>query len=76
MLRVYLDQNKWIDLMHALEGDERAERFQDATIMVTPAADAGYASFPLSSGHVFETWKARRADPPLAPRVPQLMGTR
>jgi hypothetical protein len=62
MLRVYLDQNKWIDVMRALNGDPMGDRFRDVALMITAAVEAGDASFPLSSGHVYETWKARRAE--------------
>jgi hypothetical protein len=62
MLRVYLDQNKWIDLARALNGDELGAPFRDAATVICAAVDAGRASLPLSSGHMFETWKRRDAE--------------
>jgi hypothetical protein len=62
MLRVYLDQNKWIDLSRALHGEPEGDRYRDVLTIAGAAAKDGHASFPLSSGHVFETWKARRAE--------------
>ena len=62
MLRVYLDQNKWIDLARALYGDERGVPFRDAATVICTAVEAGHVSLPLSSGHMFETRKRRKAE--------------
>jgi hypothetical protein len=62
MMRIYLDQNKWVDLMWALDGNVKGEQFHDAAQVVVSSVEEGLASFPLSQAHVFETWKARRAE--------------
>lgn len=59
MLRVYLDENKWIDLARAVSGHPEGEKFKTAAMMVAAAVDRGEASFPLSAGHMFETWKQK-----------------
>jgi len=61
MLRVYLDQNKWIDLARAANGNPLGERFKTVGIVIAAAVEQGEASFPLSAGHFIETWKQRRA---------------
>ncbi len=61
MLRVYLDQNKWIDLARAANGNPLGERFQTVGTVIAAAVERGHASFPLSGGHFIETWKKRRA---------------
>ncbi|HEV2772803.1 MAG TPA: hypothetical protein VGV57_08260 [Thermoleophilaceae bacterium] len=61
MLRVYLDQAKWIDLANAAQGRPNGARFGDALTVVRAAVDRGLASFPLSAAHYLET--CRRADP-------------
>lgn len=59
MLRVYLDMNKWIEVARAMKaGPERAP---EVIAIMLAAIDRGYASFPLSAGHVFETWKTASA---------------
>jgi hypothetical protein len=60
MLRVYLDENKWIDLARAVHGHPLGERYKTAAMMIAVAVDRGEASFPLSAGHMFETWKQKR----------------
>jgi hypothetical protein len=57
MLRVYLDQNKWIEIARVLTAGTASE----VVTMIYAAVERGYASFPLSGGHVFETWKAASA---------------
>lgn len=47
MLRVYLDQNKWVDLARAATGHRDGVRFVDALAMCRASAAAGAASFPL-----------------------------
>lgn len=55
MLRVYLDQNKWVDLARARSGHRLGADFLDALTMACAAVESGAASFPLSAGHFFET---------------------
>jgi hypothetical protein len=61
MLRVYLDQAKWIDLARAANGNPLGKRFQTVGVVIAAAVEQGRASFPLSGGHFIETWKKRRA---------------
>jgi hypothetical protein len=61
MLRVYLDEMKWIDLSRAVHGDERGKPYQEAALVIGEAVEQGQASFPLSMGHYIETWRKRRA---------------
>jgi hypothetical protein len=61
LLRVYLDQDKWIDLARAANGNPLGDRFKVVAMMVAAAVDHGEASFPLSAGHMLETWKQRRS---------------
>lgn len=64
MLYVYLDQNKWVDLSLGFEsGDDVGEKFRDVSQSALRSANAGLASFPLSSAHIFETWKRRKWQP-------------
>jgi hypothetical protein len=63
MLNVYLDQNKWIDVSNALNGDERAAQFRDVALAVQASIEDSYASYPLSAAHIFELWKKARAGP-------------
>lgn len=60
MLRVYLDQNKWIDLARAATGHKQGERFVEALTAVRAASTSGVASFPLDIYRHLETGK--RAD--------------
>jgi hypothetical protein len=62
MLRVYLDQNHWIYLSKAFNGAARSDEEADAARMICASVEAGYASYPLSTAHVYETWKTRRAE--------------
>jgi hypothetical protein len=57
VLRVYLDQNKWIDLARAATGHRAGERFQDALEMSRAAVQCGAASFPLDMYRYWETGK-------------------
>jgi hypothetical protein len=59
MLRVYLDQNKWIEVARALKGG--IANAPEVLTIIGAAVDHGYASFPISAAHVFETWKAASA---------------
>lgn len=47
MLRVYLDQNKWIDLARAATGHDHGGRFTAALAAARAASASGLASFPL-----------------------------
>lgn len=58
MLRIYLDQNKWIEIARLL----KARTPSEVVTMIYAAVERGYASFPLSGAHVFETWKAASAE--------------
>jgi hypothetical protein len=60
--RIYLDQNKWLDLSRAHHGDTLGAPFKDALKAATTAVEAGSARFPLSAGHYFETWKHRESE--------------
>ncbi|WP_032405631.1 hypothetical protein [Rhodococcoides fascians] len=55
MLRVYLDQNKWIDLARAASGHREGDRFRSALDVCRAAAEAGAASFPLDMYRYWET---------------------
>lgn len=59
--RVYLDQNKWIDLARAAHGRPGGERFQEALEVLRYGTQQRLVSLPLSMAHYFETWK--RGDP-------------
>lgn len=59
MLRVYLDQNKWVDLARAAAGRPDGERFADALAVCRAARDLGTASFPLDMYRYWETSKRR-----------------
>lgn len=57
MLRVYLDQNKWIDLARAATGSPHGERFADALAMCRAGVASGAVSFPLDMYRYWETSK-------------------
>lgn len=57
MLRVYLDQNKWVDLARAATGHRLGKRFEDALAMCRAGAAAGTMSFPLDMYRYWETGK-------------------
>lgn len=59
VLRVYLDQNKWVDLARAATGHRDGVRFADALEAARAATDAGTASFPLDIYRYLETGKRR-----------------
>jgi hypothetical protein len=54
MLRVYLDQNKWIDLARAGVGRPDGHRFADVLTLATKGVDLHLVSFPLSAEHYME----------------------
>lgn len=57
MLRVYLDQNKWVDLARAATGHRLGERFVDALAAARAAIATGTASFPIDIYRYLETGK-------------------
>lgn len=59
VLRVYLDQNKWIDLARAATGHPLGARFVDALVAARAAVAAEEASFPLDLYRYQETGKRR-----------------
>lgn len=59
VLRVYLDQNKWVDLGRAKNGDPRGASYVGVYEEARAAVLDGRASFPLSVVHLAESWKAR-----------------
>jgi len=60
VLRVYLDQNKWVDLARAATGHRLGKRFERALAMCRAGAAAGNVFFPLDMYRYWETGK--RAD--------------
>jgi hypothetical protein len=60
MKRIYLDQNKWIDLAACEKGLEKYARFRDVLTIAAAAVDRRLASFPLSTIHYIETSHRRR----------------
>lgn len=61
MLRIYLDQNKWIDLARAAVGHPRGKDFEDALAVCRAAVQSGAVSFPLDLYRYWETGR-RGAD--------------
>lgn len=59
MLRVWLDQNKWIDLARAAKGVPQGKRYRDVLELARAFVEAGEASFPLDAGRYMETAKRR-----------------
>jgi hypothetical protein len=64
MKRVYLDQNKWIDLMRARYDQKGGERYTDAHTVARAGVEHGLVSFPLSDIHYMEVahrseWRSR-----------------
>lgn len=49
-------------LSKALNGAARSPAEADAARMILASVQAGQASYPLSTAHLHETWKRRRAD--------------
>jgi len=66
MKRVYLDQNHWSYLSLALGGQPRTQAEAEAARVIARSVANQEASFPLSTAHVFETWKLIGADKRLA----------
>ena len=61
MKRVYLDQNKWIDLSKCVAGREDGKRYEDIHKVLTYGVENGLVSCPLSGEHYMQT--AKRANP-------------
>ncbi len=54
MKRIYLDQNKWVDLLKARVGHLRGDDYKDVLTVAREATARGWASFPLSQYHYME----------------------
>ena len=59
VLRIYLDQNKWVDLARAATGHQRGGQFADALTLARAGVAAGTVSFPLDMYRYWETSKRR-----------------
>jgi hypothetical protein len=64
--RIYLDQNKWIDLAAAEKGQPKGKPFADVLVVLQAGVGMGEMSVPLSSAHYMEThtrrhWESRFA---------------
>ena len=57
MLRIYLDQNKWVDLACAATGHPKGDRFADALTICRAGVASGTVSFPLDIYRYWETGK-------------------
>ena len=57
VLRIYLDQNKWVDLARAATGHRLGTRYEDALAMCRAGVAAGTVSFPLDMYRYWETGK-------------------
>ncbi|MFF2396333.1 hypothetical protein [Nocardia sp. NPDC058114] len=55
MLRIYLDQAKWIDLLKCRAGRADGKKFQEVYDLARHAVERGLASFVLSTAHYYET---------------------
>ncbi|OFW62105.1 MAG: hypothetical protein A2133_05370 [Actinobacteria bacterium RBG_16_64_13] len=65
MQRVYLDQNKWIDLLAVTKGKHANGSLADVLRFIAAGVSHGQLSFPLSSTHYMEVsfrrdWASRR----------------
>ncbi len=60
VLTVYLDQNKWIDLLKAERGRPDGDRFATVLSAATQAVRENRARFPISFPHLHETAHAPR----------------
>lgn len=61
VLRIYLDQNKWIDFARAATNRAGGERFAQTLALARTTVESGLVSFPLDYYRYSETMK--RADP-------------
>ncbi|ROQ54841.1 hypothetical protein EDF36_3311 [Rathayibacter sp. PhB152] len=59
MLRIYLDQNKWVDLARAATGHRLGVQFVDALSEARAAVTSGRATFPLDMYRYVETGRRR-----------------
>lgn len=77
VLKLYLDQNKWIDLARAETGHPGGEAFVEALAVFKKAVDEGRACFALSAAHYYETGKQRdrKRRTELATTMVRLAGT-
>jgi hypothetical protein len=57
VLRIYLDQNKWVDLARAATGHRLGGRFTDALALARAGVASGAVSFPLDMYRYWETSK-------------------
>lgn len=57
MLRIYLDQNKWVDLARAATGHKDGGKFADALTLARASVAARTVSFPLDMYRYWETSK-------------------
>lgn len=57
MVRVYLDQAKWIDLGRAMHGHVDGESYRAALNVACESVAMGFVSLPLSMAHYIETWR-------------------
>lgn len=71
MRRVYLDQNKWLDLARAAHDRPGGQEFKDILAIARYGAQRGLVSFPLSASHYMET--LRRADAASRHRLAMVM---
>ncbi len=71
MKRVYLDQNKWIDLARCVTGREDGARYRDVRDVLAYGVDRGLVSCPLSAQHYMET--AKRGDAASRHRLASVM---
>jgi hypothetical protein len=55
LLRIYLDQNKWIDLARAATGHLNGVKFVEALAAARAAVESGAATFPLDIYRYLET---------------------
>jgi hypothetical protein len=59
--RVYLDQNKWIDLSKCRLGREDGDRFRDVLDVLRHGVEHGLVSCPRSAQHYMETARRNNA---------------
>jgi hypothetical protein len=71
MQRIYLDQNKWLDLARAAHGRVGGQDFQDVLAISRYGVGRGLVSFPLSASHYMET--LRRGDAASRHRLTMVM---
>lgn len=62
MIRIYLDQNKWIELARVDHGRSADAQRSDVLVLAREARRRNLASFPLSDMHYMETLQKRDVD--------------